>query len=351
MQSVDSLCVFRFPSSVLLLLLLTSAGCTSLFHTTPPVPPSNTHRAIARQFMSFTNTIPGHRTRELRNLYAGECAASRQWLGLTTNRTGPECLERLLGQRPSTSNQLDHASKIIAYLNEFLERIANTPDVPNLRAVRTPNPITLDGRLSEPDWTMTPPIPINHPFRIDKDRGKPHATARLLWDDRYLYVGFDVPDRDVAAFLFERDDDTFLWDAVECFILPDILRSEYWEICVTPTGGLTDRRCRKKLNGWSSTFDTRANLPGILHGGVTDGTVNQSGDTDKGYGVELAIPFYSLKGFGTPSPGKSFRTLLAVADLDGVPAVSNVLFRGHTVTPMGFQDIWSYSRVTLVDAP
>ena len=52
------------------------------------------------------------------------------------------------------------------------------------------------------------------------DRRKQKTTARLLWDDDYLYVSYDCEDTDIVTAHTQHDDPTYLDDAVEIFINP-----------------------------------------------------------------------------------------------------------------------------------
>jgi len=63
------------------------------------------------------------------------------------------------------------------------------------RAVRTPEPIRLDGRLDEPAWRTAP---VTDRFtQIDPDEGKPASQlteVRVLYDESALYVGVRLHD-------------------------------------------------------------------------------------------------------------------------------------------------------------
>ena len=71
-------------------------------------------------------------------------------------------------------------------------------------ALRTPTPLTIDGRLDEVAWQAAPRSPR---FRdLISGRATIHNTqAALLWDDTHLYVGYWVEEPFVTATLTERD--------------------------------------------------------------------------------------------------------------------------------------------------
>jgi hypothetical protein len=69
-----------------------------------------------------------------------------------------------------------------------------------LRAVRTPQPPQLDGRLDEPAWSLA--VPFRDFVQLFPDEGKPPTQpteVRILYDDRNLYVGVFAGDAEPEA--------------------------------------------------------------------------------------------------------------------------------------------------------
>ncbi|MEX2301603.1 MAG: carbohydrate-binding family 9-like protein [Bryobacterales bacterium] len=112
----------------------------------------------------------------------------------------------------------------LTVLNAAVSRAADPP-LEHYTSYRTAGVIGLDGRLDEPGWQKAP---RSQPF-VDIVTGEPawHDTrVALLWDDRYLYIGFTVPETNVGATLTERDSKIYRDNDVEVFIAGE---SAYYE--------------------------------------------------------------------------------------------------------------------------
>ena len=75
--------------------------------------------------------------------------------------------------------------------------------VARYEALRTPEPIAIDGRLDKPAWREAP----RSPRFVDLVSGVPgllDTRMASLWDDEYLYVGFWVSEPNVQARLARR---------------------------------------------------------------------------------------------------------------------------------------------------
>ena len=88
------------------------------------------------------------------------------------------------------------------------------PPVPTYEVKRASRPIVVDGKLDDPAWKTAGTIEFQFPWR-EQTGAKQKTIARVLWDDQYLYVGYDCEDADIVAHYLERDDPTYKDDAVE----------------------------------------------------------------------------------------------------------------------------------------
>jgi hypothetical protein len=69
-----------------------------------------------------------------------------------------------------------------------------TPQILNVRFLRTGSEIDIDGELDDPAWREADSLTYaEHPAENDYTK----ATVRFLWDYDYLYVGFEVDDTQV----------------------------------------------------------------------------------------------------------------------------------------------------------
>jgi hypothetical protein len=165
-----------------------------------------------------------------------------------------------------------------------------------------------------------------------------NATAKLAWDDASLYVGFQVEDPDVIGGFPKDAKDPHLWtkDTVEIMIDPDGDgdNADYYEIQVNPQNLVFDTQYdmynspKTEPAGpfghqeWSSKLKSAV---------VVDGTLDKPGDKDKGYTVEIAIPWASFSKAKThpPKPGDSWRmNFYAMKNNSGV-AFSPILGQGN----------------------
>jgi hypothetical protein len=164
------------------------------------------------------------------------------------------------------------------------------PPVPRYEVKRASSPIAVDGKLDDKAWAAAPTIEFLFPW--DSQTGaKQKTTVRLLWDDDYLYVGYDCDDADIVALRTERDDPTYLDDAVEFFVNPKPSQTTvYFGLEMNARGVLYDY-----LMVDSSYAFKRFNMQGVLLATFLRGTLNVRGDQDKGWSLEVAIPWVNFE--------------------------------------------------------
>ena len=154
---------------------------------------------------------------------------------------------------------------------------------------RTVDPIRIDGVLSETSWQRAPSTG-NFRLAAEGKAGPRLTRARMLWDDRMLYVAFECADRDIYTTLTGRDAALYDQDVVEVFIAEQTRgKGHFLEYEFSPRGAMFDAYVvapyRGKLD-WNSA--------GLAAAGKVFGTPNAPGDTDAGYVVEAAIPLDGL---------------------------------------------------------
>ena len=194
---------------------------------------------------------------------------------------------------------------------------------PSIVITKTAAAITLDGKLDEEAWKKTPVFELVYAdktgtmlpreadmVRKDKFDG---GRVRLLYDDKYLYVGVELDDEDVLDFVKEdqyhcyRNADTF-----ELFLSP-VNGNHYWEIYSTPagnktgfffpSGGMLPMEEVLKFSTIMKGLDTASQIQGTLNG---------CKDKDKGWTTELRISRAELASKGVEfGPAQPWRVLLA----------------------------------------
>jgi hypothetical protein len=152
-----------------------------------------------------------------------------------------------------------------------------------------PGAIKLDGKLDEQVWKDA--ISTGAFVKsLDGGLAEQRTEVKALWDDKNLYLAFNMEDKDVWTTLSKRDDKLWNEEAVEAFIDADGDGKTYVELQANPTGTVFDSYLpayRQNQNDFDSGMKVAVNV---------DGTVDKRDDEDKGWTVEMQIPFDAAKG-------------------------------------------------------
>ncbi|MBN1772000.1 MAG: carbohydrate-binding family 9-like protein [Deltaproteobacteria bacterium] len=188
-------------------------------------------------------------------------------------------------------------------------------DLPSATIPQTSSVILIDGRLDEPVWQVAAEL---SPFvrAPDGPSAGDRVRARALWSRQYLYVAFEVRDALLVSQFTQRDDPIYTQDAVEVFLDEDGDGKSYYEFEVSPSGVLFDVALSEPRKGEPGAF-TAAEFRAAV---VPDGTVNDD-VPDRGYTVEIQIPFLALAKFKQRPPrvGSTWRANFYVLDTTGLP--------------------------------
>lgn len=159
---------------------------------------------------------------------------------------------------------------------------------------RTAEKLKLDGRLSESSWqkaeSTTPFVDIS-----GEGFAKPcyETTAKMLWDDEYLYVSAVLQEPDIKARLTQRDTIIYYDNDFEVFLDPDGDGHNYFEIETNARGVIFDLMLDRPYRS-RGNFMIQWDCPGLKVAIHRDGTLNKSKDKDKLWSVEMAIPHKAL---------------------------------------------------------
>lgn len=189
-------------------------------------------------------------------------------------------------------------------------------------AYRADGPIKVDGHLDEESWAIAP----RSPRFSDLVNGTPgvHDTrAAVLWDDDFLYVGYWVEEPFLEANLTERDAPIYQDNDVELFVAG---ADGYYEFEINTFGTIYEvfflwedayqSKGYDKIPEFSKDHELARNFPGVgfqphprgkrtgfwnwdypglQTAVVADGTINDNSDRDRGWTVELALPWDGMK--------------------------------------------------------
>ena len=191
-------------------------------------------------------------------------------------------------------------------------------------AYRTVDPIVIDGKLDEKTWQQAP----RSPRFVDLVRGHEtvHETrAAVTWDDENLFVAYWVEDPLLSAHITKRDDKVYTDNDVEFFLALD---HAYYEFEINPLGtiyeGLFVWQNAYEKFGFSKVPELDRSRPEVKSQGFNGvgykshprgpryaflkwdfpaarsavavaGTLNNNSDRDRGWTVELALPWAGMK--------------------------------------------------------
>ena len=150
------------------------------------------------------------------------------------------------------------------------------PAIPRYEVKRATGRIVIDGKLDDKAWAAAPAVEFVFPWDFQTG-AKQKTRARLLWDDDYLYVGYECEDTDIVALRTERDEPTYLDDAVEFFVNPKPSQTTvYFGLEMNARGVLYDY-----LMVDSQYAFKRFNMQGVLLASFIRGTLNARGDEER----------------------------------------------------------------------
>jgi hypothetical protein len=168
---------------------------------------------------------------------------------------------------------------------------------------RATAPIVIDGRLDEDTWRD---LPWTDEFQDIEGGVRPaprfKTRVKMAWDDRYFYVAAAMEEPHVWATLTKHDSVIFHDNDFEVFIDPDGDNHEYYELEINALNTEWDLFLPKPYRDGGPARDDWE-IPGLLKAVHVDGTINDPSDADKGWSVELAIPWEVLKEYAhRPAP-------------------------------------------------
>ena len=156
-------------------------------------------------------------------------------------------------------------------------------------------PITIDGRLDDRAWKSAR---WTDAFIDIQGTAKPaprfRTRAKMCWDGDYWYIAAEMEEPHVWATLDQHDQVIFDDNDFEIFIDPDGDGSLYYEVEVNALGTIFDLFLVQTYeNGGPALHDW--NFTGMKHAIHVDGTLNDPSDEDRGWTVEFALPWRTLK--------------------------------------------------------
>ena len=194
--------------------------------------------------------------------------------------------------------------------------------IPHYTSYKIESAIKIDGKLDESVWFKAP---RSQNFRdlISGENTIHDTRVAVLWDQDFLYVGYWIEEPDLQASLTKRDAPIYTDNDVELFIAGNDAYYEFeinaygtiyevlfiWEESFLKKGfgalqefdreqpgvrpfngvGLKNHPRGMRIGYWNWDF------AGLQSAVYIDGTINDPSDRDRGWTVELALPWSGME--------------------------------------------------------
>ena len=214
--------------------------------------------------------------------------------------------------------------------------------------VFTTQPIVVDGKLDDAAWQRAAWTSDFIDITGDLAKTPLYKTrVKMLWDDKYLYIGAELQEPDVHAKLTEHDSVIFHDNDFEFFIKPVISAAAYFEFEMNALNTTWDlfldkpyREGGKADNSWEAR--------GIKSAVAVQGTLNKPEDKDQGWTLEFALPldsFLSRHPGPKPVDGTGWRINFSrVEHLPGHLREENWVWSPQGEVNMHIPERWGYLR-------
>ncbi len=180
------------------------------------------------------------------------------------------------------------------------------------RCRRVARPLDLHSPEQDEAWQA---LPWSEPFLditgLPELRPRFKTRIRMGWDDQFLYVGAELEEPHVWGTITENNAVMFMDNNFEIFIDPDGDGFNYYEFEVNALGSIWELSLPKPYaDGGKPRLG--CNIDGLVRRIRVDGTLNDPSDLDRGWNVEVALPWaglteYHRDGKSPPEPGACWR--------------------------------------------
>ena len=153
--------------------------------------------------------------------------------------------------------------------------------------------IQIDGKADEEAWKLAKPL---ENFTVLKSLQKPNwpTTARIVNDDKNLYIFFDCKADGIRTPSKDRDDHVFDGEVAEFFFCPRGPDAFYYEVDFSPKNVIYDCRLEswkyepqaKNADNWAKAFNAKIESETTIH--------EDEKEQVTGWTLEAAIPFKDL---------------------------------------------------------
>jgi hypothetical protein len=173
-----------------------------------------------------------------------------------------------------------------------LENLFTTPD--NYIVQYTKTPPIIDGDINDAAWNQAKWTNEFQDIEGDKRPAPTYKTqVKMLWDDSCLYIMAKMEEPNVWGYETKHDAVIYHENDFEVFVNPDNTIHNYYEFEVNPLNTIFDLFLERSYRDGGQAM-INWNAEGLRSAVKIQGTINNPADTDKGWTVEMAIPFKSI---------------------------------------------------------
>jgi len=155
----------------------------------------------------------------------------------------------------------------------------------------TNTPPVIDGNVEDKIWDNAVWTDVFEDIEGDLKPKPYYATrAKMLWDRNYLYIAAALEEKHIWSYLDKRDQIVFFDNDFEVFLDPNNDGHRYFEYEINALNNMFDLFLPKPYRAGSGaliSWDSNR----LKHAVKVIGTLNDPTDEDKGWTVEMAIPF------------------------------------------------------------
>ncbi|MBK7405942.1 MAG: carbohydrate-binding family 9-like protein [Phycisphaerales bacterium] len=215
--------------------------------------------------------------------------------------------------------------------------------------VRAPGPLEeADGRLDKPFWDAAEWSDDFVDIEGDLKPGPPLRTrVKMLWDDQNLYIGAEMAEPHVWGTLTERDSVIFHDNDFEVFLNPTGNRLRYYEFEMNALNTVWDLFLPKPYRDGGQA-DNSWDIAGLRTAVFVDGTVNDASDEDRGWSVEIVMPWAAFDrhpgGGRAPEEGEAWRINFSRVEWD-----TAIVEGKYQKIPGRAEHNWVWSPMGLID--
>ncbi|GAF03367.1 carbohydrate-binding family 9-like protein [Saccharicrinis fermentans] len=171
-----------------------------------------------------------------------------------------------------------------------------------VKVLKATSSMVIDGKADEASWKMAKAYSFDYFKNVEKPSDKQTTSFKILWDEDYIYLSYVCEDEFITARMKDRDGWTFVDDCAEIFLIPSSEKVNMHfgfelNLYTTANDFVFMNDMHKEGNFVVKSYNPEYEV--AVH---IDGTINDNSDMDKGWSMEMAIPYSAFHMVGPVTP-------------------------------------------------